>query len=100
MPYDLLTMIVLLAGGIFSGWHEEKAAIPLQLSCNDVQAYLTVNDSLNCCYRLAYTYTPGTELITALETRLLTSGASFSAVQYPITSGWTYESLQQGRYLE
>jgi hypothetical protein len=99
MPYDLLTLIVLLAGGIFSGWYEEKAASPIQLSCDDVQAYLTENDSLNCCYRLSYTYTPGAELITALETRLLTGGASYSAVQYPIASGWTYESLQQGGYL-
>ncbi|MCB0571549.1 MAG: hypothetical protein KDC66_17385 [Phaeodactylibacter sp.] len=99
-PYFIYACLV--GGVVFFArhWPWGETGPPSGLPCEaGAEAYLSANDSLLCCYSLSYSFDPAAGPATAVETELLTAGASFSAVQYPLTSGWSYQSFSQGRRL-
>lgn len=51
-----------------------------------------------CCFSFQYAYTVPAG-VTAVETHLLNPGVTFSSIQYPLGSGWQYQTLQQQRRL-
>ena len=92
--------LVMGLGCALQQWSTGKAALYLPVPCAaDAQAYLSESDSLSCCYSLAYDYDPAGGLATAIEVQLLTPEATYSAIQYPLNSGWAYQSFEQGRRL-
>lgn len=92
--------LVMGLGCVLQQWSTGKAALYLPVPCAaDAQAYLSESDSLSCCYNLAFNYDPAGGLATAIEVQLLTPESAFSAIQYPLNSGWSYQSFEQGRRL-
>ncbi len=86
--------------GFWEKWGGWRSGEFILLSCESgLQVYLVENDSLACCYRLAYDYDPAAGLATAIETQILTASVAFSSIQYPLSSGWSYQSFSQGRRL-
>lgn len=65
-----------------------------ELNCSSA----TATDADGCCYNLAYDYN-FPQNVTSLETTLLTPFVTFSAINYPLASGWQYEVLQNQRRL-
>ena len=98
-PYSVLPLVVGLVC-ILQKWGGDDTSGYFFTPCEaGTSAYLSEADSLSCCYSLAYDYDPANGLVTAIEVGLLTPGATFSAVQFPIGSGWLYQTLAPGRRL-
>ncbi len=52
-----------------------------------------------CCFRLSYNHDGALGNIDGLETQILTPNVQFSSIEFPLSSGWSFNILSQQKYL-